>query len=95
MKVTHNRVFGFAIALQARDSVKAFTYKPYVRTNDQDVLYGTPVNAISANLRCQYALLEQLHGKRDQARDVHSRRRSYSATAGLLDVRKSSETLFI
>ncbi|KAH7684565.1 Protein BATH-25, partial [Aphelenchoides avenae] len=57
MKVTHNRVFGFAIALQARDSVKAFTYKPYVRTNDQDVLYGTPNSFMEKGIKHETCIL--------------------------------------
>lgn len=34
----------FAVALQAPESVKTFSHKPYVRTYDHDIQYGKPVN---------------------------------------------------
>ncbi|KAH7701889.1 hypothetical protein AAVH_30970, partial [Aphelenchoides avenae] len=41
MDVHHHQSSGFAITLRAPEAVKTFAYKPYVRTNDKDILYGT------------------------------------------------------
>ncbi|KAH7698259.1 transport and golgi organization-like protein, partial [Aphelenchoides avenae] len=38
---------GFAIVLRAPESVKTFTYRPYVRTNNKDIQYGTPGSSIN------------------------------------------------
>ncbi|KAH7699282.1 galectin-3-binding protein, partial [Aphelenchoides avenae] len=37
----------FAVALQAPESVKTFSHKPYVRTYDHDIQYGKPENWMS------------------------------------------------
>ncbi|KAH7705257.1 Protein BATH-25 [Aphelenchoides avenae] len=38
---------GFVIDLRAPESVKTFTYKPYVRTNDEDIAYASPGDLMS------------------------------------------------
>lgn len=58
MEVKHDFSYptcGFAIDLRAPDSAKTFTYKTYVRSIEEDILYENPVNVIVTYSSYSYA----------------------------------------
>ncbi|KAH7709298.1 hypothetical protein AAVH_23448, partial [Aphelenchoides avenae] len=58
MDVQHHYQHGFAVVLlRAPKSVRSFTYKPYVRTDDKDIQYGIPNTYIRKGIAHEVCIL--------------------------------------